>query len=580
MPDPPSDSRPSKTAPQRSTGRETVIALAKGAWFPLAALALIETAGAGLALLAPIPLQTAVDVILQGKPAPAWLAAFPVHESGGRLAWLAAGGLAIAAAAQIQSVLAALVSTSLGQRLILDLRVRLFDAALRLAVRHHIDKGVSDTVYRIQTDAQTVEWTLIDGALPVFTAVVTLLAMTTALFRLDTGLGIVAVAVAPPLLLSARLLRPTLKARSREARELESRAMGRIHEALAALPVVKAYGRETVEVEAYRTSGRRAVAARMRVAGLDAALGSMVQLLCAAGTAAALAVAVQAAQRGSLTIGQALLGLHYLNQIYAPLRTVGKKWASLQTQLAGLERAVLLLDTDPEVPVPPVPTVPARCAGAWSIEDVTFGYDSRRPILDHATLRVLPGERIGIVGETGSGKSTLLHLLLRFQDPDSGRILFDSVDLRDREPGEIRSRIAVVFQETVLFSGTIADNIAAGRPGATEAEIQHAANRARLGAALARFPDGLQTTVGERGHALSGGERQRVGLARAYLRDAPVLILDEPTSALDSVTEADLLASLSELMQGRTVLIVTHRESALADCDRVVRLIDGHFVEI
>ncbi len=347
----------------------------------------------------------------------------------------------------------------------------------------------------------------------------------------------------------------------------------------AALPVVKAFGREPLEVETYRRSGKAAVSARMRVAALDATLGSLVQLLCGVGSALGLAVAIGAADRGELTVGQALLGLHYLNQIYSPLRTVGRKWASLQTQLAGLERAVVLLDTLPEVPAPAHPRSPKSCHGEWSIENVVFGYDPRRPILNSANLHIGSGERVGIVGETGSGKSTLIHLLLRFQDPDSGSVRLDGMDLRERTTEEIRSRIAVVFQETVLFSGTIFENIAMGRPGATESEVRRAAARARLEPALARFPDGLETRVGERGHALSGGERQRVGLARAYLRDAPILILDEPTSALDTGTEADLLASMRELMQGRTVILVTHRESALADCHRVVRLVDGRFEE-
>lgn len=553
-----------------------VAKLARRFWRPLLALMFLEALGAGLALLGPVPLQMAVDIVLEKKAPPAWLAPW---AGPGLTGFLAALSVAIAFAAQAQSVGSSLLSTGLGQRLILTLRTQLFAAALRLSLKRHIEKGVADTLYRIQSDAQAVEWILLDGALPVFTSLVTLAAMLTALLRLHPLLFGVGLAVAPPLLLTARLLRPALKAGSRTARERESRALASVQEALGALPVVKAFGREDAETQRFQARAEEGVRARLRVAWLDGVLGSGVQLLCATGSALALFVAIRAVQQGQLTLGQALLALSYISQIYSPLKTLGRKWASLQTQLAGLERATVLLDEPVEVPESPEALPLVRAVGALSLEKVTFGYDERRPILKGVSLQIAAGERVGLIGETGAGKSTLAALLLRFYDPSDGCLRLDGIDLRNLRLTDLRAQIALVFQETVLFAGTIAENIAVGRPGASPVQIEAAARAASLHEAIQRLPDGYETLVGERGHALSGGERQRVGLARAFLRDAPLLILDEPTSALDAVTEAGILEGLERLMAGRTTLIVTHRPAALAGCTRVVRLIDGTLQE-
>ena len=555
-----------------------VAELAGRFWFPLVLLATLEGVAAGLALLSPIPLQTAVDVLIERRPAPTWLASLPVPTDR-HLVVLAVSSLVLAVANQAQGVASSLLSTRIGQRMIRELRARMFGAALRLSLSRHYSTGVSDTLYRIQSDAQTVEWTLIDGALPVFSAALTLITMVSALFRLDPWLGVVGLAVAPPLLISARIARPQLKTASKAAREKESQALAAIHETLGALPLVKAFCLEGDREAEFRTRSDRAIAAKMRVSLLDGLLGSGVQLLCAMGTALALFVALLSVQQGKLTIGQALMGLHYIGQIYSPLRTLGKKWASLQTQLAGLERALVLLNHEPEVPETPNPLAVGRSQGAIRFAGVTFGYDERRPILTSIDLDIAPGERIAVVGETGSGKSTLLALLLRLYDPLGGIVTLDGNDIRDLRIADLRQQVAVVFQETTLFSGTIAQNIAVGRPGAGDEEIAAAAEAAQLGPALARFPDGLQTQVGERGQSLSGGERQRIGIARALLKNAPILILDEPTSALDKSTEAGILETLGEAMRGRTVLLVTHRETALVGCDRVVRVVDGQMVE-
>jgi ATP-binding cassette, subfamily B, bacterial len=550
---------------------KTVWVLARKYRGGLALLALLEVFGAVLAVLSPIPLQTAVDVLVQHRKAPVWLVPFG-HNA---LPMLCVAGLLLTALSQAQSVGSGLLSTLVGQRIILNLRTRLFKAALGLSLGRHIQKGVADAQYRIQSDAQTVEWILIDGALPVFTALITFTAMVIALFLLAPLLGVVGLVVAPPLLMTARLVRPKLKAAAREARERESRAMAVVSESLGALPAIKAFGRERTETQRFRSIASQGVRARVRVSKWDGLLSSGVQMLCATGTAAALFIVIRGVQDDRLTIGHALLGLHYINQIYGPLKTIGKKWASLQTQVAGLERATVLLDEPADVPDAIDPIHLDRADGHLEFHGVSFGYDKRRPVLQNVSIEVAAGDRLGVVGQTGAGKSTLMSLLLRFYDPTSGSITLDGVDLRKYSVAALRRQFAVVFQETVLLQGTIAENIAMGRPDADFVDIERAAKAANLDEAIARLSDGYQTMVGERGHALSGGERQRVGLARAFLRDAPILILDEPTSALDSATEASVLEAMNRLMEGRTVITITHRLAALDGCERIVRVEEG-----
>ncbi|WP_395094428.1 ABC transporter ATP-binding protein [Armatimonas sp.] len=546
-----------------------VLRLARRFWPQLLLLLLLELLGAGLAVLAPIPLQTALDVLLQKRAMPSWLVPF----SGSALPALCAASLLVTLLAQGQGLASALLSTGLGQRLIRDLRARLFAAAQRLSLARHIELGTTDTLYRIQSDAQSIEWFLLDGALPVLTAITTLALMLTALFHLDTSLGWVGAALAPPLLLAARATRPGLKAASRDAKQKESEALGIVQATLGALTSVKAFGIEDAQTQRFAEASEKAVKVRLRIALLDGLFGMGIQTLTALGTTAALYIGVAAAQRGTLTVGQVLLGLHYLNQVYSPLKTLGKKWASLQNQMAGLERATTLLTEPAEVPEHANPTpLPQPLRGELRFENISFGYDPRRPVLENVSFTVAPGERIGIVGETGSGKSTLLSLLMRLYAPTGGEIYLDGIKLTELKLTELRAQLAMVFQETVLLPGTLAENIAVGKPGATLSEIEAAAKAAQLHEAVGRFPDGYQTKVGERGAALSGGERQRVGLARAFLRNAPILLLDEPTSALDATTEQEVLSAMERLMEGRTVLLVTHRESALSGMNRVLRV--------
>jgi len=303
-------------------------------------------------------------------------------------------------------------------------------------------------------------------------------------------------------------------------------------------------------------------------------VGLLASLATAAGTALVLVFGVLQVQAGRLTLGDLILVLGYMSQLYAPLKTLTESVTSLQSSLTSAERSYGVLDETADVPEAPNPKRIERTSGAVRLENVTFWYDRTRPILLRATLDVPAGSRVGIQGRTGSGKSTLVSLLMRFYDPTVGRILLDGVDLREYRVSDLRDQFAIVLQEPVLFSRTIGENIAYARPAATTADIVAAARDARAHEFISRLPRGYDTLVGERGMTLSGGERQRISIARAFLKDAPILILDEPTSAVDTATEALIVDAMERLMASRTTFIIAHRLSTLETCDIRIELVD------
>jgi ATP-binding cassette subfamily B protein len=300
----------------------------------------------------------------------------------------------------------------------------------------------------------------------------------------------------------------------------------------------------------------------------------------ALGSATVLYVGVRHVEARIITLGSLLLVMGYLTQLYQPLRTVSRKVATLQLRLASAERAFSLLDETPEVVEKRNATPLARASGHVSFRGVTFAYERNRPILRDVSFDVPPATRVGIAGATGAGKTTLLNLLLRFYDPLSGQIFLDGVELRDYRLEDLRRQFAIVLQEPVLFSTTIDENISYGRPSATQDQVAAAAEAANVHAFIAGLPDGYDTVVGERGMSVSGGERQRISIARAFLKDAPILLLDEPTSSVDAETEAGILEAMERLMQGRTVFMIAHRTSTLQNCDVRLELREGRLVGV
>jgi ATP-binding cassette subfamily B protein len=306
----------------------------------------------------------------------------------------------------------------------------------------------------------------------------------------------------------------------------------------------------------------------------------MIGLTTGVGAAAVLLVGARQVQSGALTLGSLLLVMGYLTQLFEPLKTMAKKSASLQSHLASAERVFALFDEAPEVIEKPSPRPLARASGAIAFRAVSFEYVPDRPVLQQVSFQVGPGTLVGIAGETGAGKSTLISLMLRFYDVAEGQILLDGVDIREYRLADLRNQFAVVPQEPLLFSTSIAENIAYARPDAGHDQIVAAAIAAHADEFIARLPRGYNTIVGERGMCLSGGERQRISLARAFLKDAPILGLDEPTSAVDVNTEAAILDAMERLSQGRTCFLISHRLNALRNCDLVLQMESGRLVAV
>jgi ATP-binding cassette, subfamily B, bacterial len=554
-------------------------AYARPYWPHILTILLLQLLSAPLALLAPLPLKIAVDTVLGSRPLPHWLAAIlpaGVSASPTRLLVLAAALLVVTALlGSLQELSSDLLQTFAGERLAQDFRSRLFRHVQRLSLSYHDSKGTSDSTYRIQYDASSIQRIVVDGLIPLVGAMATLVAMIYVTARINLPLAIVAVSVSPVLFVLTRSYGPRLRKSWKEIKKLDSSAMNVVQEVLASVRVVKAFGREDKEHDRFLEQSARRVRREMEVATLQGTFDVFVGIVMAAGSAAALLVGVQQVREGRLSLGSLLLVMAYLQQIYKPLKTLSKKTADLQSSLASAERAFALLDELPEVAERRDARRVSRAHGTILFLDVSFAYDADHRVLHRVSFAAPGGTRVGIRGTTGAGKTTLMGLLMRFYDPTEGVITLDGVDLREYHLGDLRQQFATVLQDTVLFSTSIAENIAYGRDGATRDEIVEAARQANAYDFITNLPDGFETPVGERGMRLSGGERQRISLARAFLKNAPILILDEPTSAVDVKTEAGIMDAMQRLMQGRTTFMIAHRLDTLAVCDMQVEMEKG-----
>src|SRR3989441_1025356 len=550
-------------------------------WLHLAGLFGIGLLASPLALLDPVPLKIVFDSVLGSHPLPAYVrAVLPSGVLGSAGALLVAIGLllGVAVLTQLQALANRFMQAYVGERLVLGLRTQLVQHAQRLSLSYHDSKGSADSLYRIQQDAAVIDKIMVEGIIPFVAAAVTLAMMIVVTLRLDWQLALVALGVSPPLFMLSRLYRPRMRRQSRQVKKLESSALAVVQETLGALRVVKAFGQESRETDRFVHRSTEGVTARIRMALMEGRYGMLVGLTSVLGTAAVLFIGVRHVVEGVLTVGQLWMALRYLDNLYEPLKTISKKAAGIQSYLASAERAFALLDEQPEVPERPDARPLERARGALEFRGVSFAYGPDRPVLHDVSCVIPPGTRLGIVGATGAGKTTLISLLTRFYDPQEGAILLDGTDLREYRLTDLRRQFAVVLQEAVLFSTSIADNIAYAAPGATRPQIVAAAQAANAHEFIERLPQGYETEVGERGVKLSGGQRQRIALARAFLKDSPVLILDEPTSGVDAHTEAAIVEALGRLQQGRTVIIISHRPSAVARCSAMIRIEHGRIV--
>jgi len=537
-----------------------------------------------LSLLAPVPLKIAVDSYIGSGSLPASLAVLLPDSlapgSTGVLIFAAVLMIIVVVLSQLQMLGTGLLKTYTSEKLVLGYRTRLFPHAQRLSLSYHDEKGISDSTYRILYDTEAIPAVLIDGIIPFVTASFTLVAMFVVIFLLSFELALVALVVAPLLLLVSRPFARKLREQWHDVKELDTGALSLLQEALSAVRVVKAFGKEEREKERLVHLAREGMWARIRVAFTKGQFDAILSVTTVLGTVTVLGVGMLQVKAGTLTLGGLLMVMTYLTQLYGPLQAIVSQVANLQSSLASAERAMKLLDEAPEVAERPDARRLERAEGTVALRNVRFGYDESHVVLEDVSFEVPAGTRVGIAGETGAGKTTLVSLLTRLYDPVSGEILLDGVDIRDYRLADLRSQFAIVLQEPFLFSKSISENIAYARAGARGEEIQEAARMANAHEFIKALPRGYETLVGERGMRLSGGERQRVSLARAFLKDAPILILDEPTSSVDVKTEAAILEALERLMKGRTVFIIAHRLSTLKGSDVVLVVEKGRIARI
>ncbi len=561
-----------------------LFAQARPYWGHVAALFALSLLATPLALATPLPLKLAVDSALGDEPLPRFMSLLvPDSLEGspaGVLALAAGLILGVAILTQVQRAATSALRTWTGEKLVLEFRARLFRQVQRLSLSYHDTRGTADSNYRIQHDAAAIPNIVIDGVAPFVAASVTFVSMLIVCFRIDWQLALVTLAISPILFTVARAWRLRLRRRSRQVKRLESAALGVVQEVLGALGIVKGFAQEEREQARFVAQANAGLVARMRLRLAEEAMDLLLGLTTALGGAAVLYVGGQHVRAGTLSLGDLLLVMGYLAQIYDPLKIISKRIASLQSHLVSAERAFALLDEAPDVVEREGARRLVRARGALSLRDVSFAYAGGPPVLRDVSFDLPAGARVGIIGKTGAGKTTLLRLLLRFYDPFSGRILLDGVDLRDYRVADLRNQFSLVLQEPILFSTSAGENIAYARPGASQDEVVRAAQAAHAHDFIAALPQGYATRVGERGMRLSGGERQRIALARAFLKDAPLLLLDEPTSSVDVRTEGVIVEAMERLMQGRTTFMIAHRLATLEGCDVLLRLEDGRLEQV
>ncbi|WP_248353573.1 ABC transporter ATP-binding protein [Anaeromyxobacter oryzae] len=547
----------------------------------LAMILLATAAETAASLAAPWPLKIVLDNVIEGREPLAWIrhaARWMPGSHAIRFAVLAAvATVLIAALGAISSYVEHYYTEDVGQWVANDLRVRVYDHVEHLPLAYYDTHRTGALLSTLTDDIATIQEFAASTTLGIVVDLLTIAGMLGLMFWLRWDFALIAVGVAPFLLLFVLRFRKAVKRATREVRARESDIVSVIEQGLESVRVVNAFGRQELEEKRLEDASRAEVRAALRARRVKSIVSPVVTVVVSLCTAFVLWRGTLLVLASAMTAGSLTVFLSYLGKFFKPVQDLAKLSGTIAQAAVAVERVRGILELDMSLPERPDARDPGTLRGAIEFDHVAFAYDPATPVLREVTFSIDPGQFIGIVGTTGSGKSTVVSLIPRFYDPSAGRVLVDGVDVRDYSLQRLRDQMGFVLQDTILFRGTIRENIAYGRPGASEEQIVEAAKLANAHEFIVRMSHGYASQVGERGTTLSGGQRQRIGIARALVRDSPILILDEPTAALDVESERVVIEALERLMKGRTVIMIAHRLSTIHDADRVV-VLDGGVV--
>ncbi len=533
---------------------------------------LLTVAGIGLNLLKPWPFKIIVDDFLRGNSTAR-------SDWRTRIALLCLALVAIQLLWGIINWITNYLFVKIGLQALLKLRTDLYSCLQSLSLKYHDARRSSDSSFRVAYDSQSIQTIYNKGFTNIFGSTITLAGTFVIMVRLDWQLTLLSLAIVPPIVAAIYFFAHRIRRESTFIQEQESAMLAQAQEGLSSIRMVHAFGREEFEVRQFHRQARQSLEANLRLTLTNVNSALVISTLMVIGTAAMYYVGTLHVLAGTLTLGSLLVFSAYLLMLYQPLESLTYTAWAMEGATAGAKRCFEVLDRQDDVVDSPNAIAISSAHGSIEFQNVSFAYAQDRHVLHNLDLTISPNQIVALVGGTGAGKSTLLSLVPRFYDPTSGSVTLDGCNLREITKKSLRAQIAIVLQDTLLFSTSVRENIAYGRPDATEEEIVDAARRAQADEFIRQMPNGYQSAVGERGGHLSVGQRQRLGIARAFLKNAPVLLLDEPTSALDPTTESAIMETIKELMRGRTTLIATHRLATVHNVDQIIVLEHGHIVE-
>ena len=542
---------------------------------------LVETI---MTLAAPWPLKVIIDNVVADHRLTPWLRDLigPMLNSGARLHVAFVAALAFIAIAIFQSIASYIdnyYTESVGQWVAHDLRMRTYHHLQTLSLRYYDTHASGTILSTITADIQTIQGFASSSTLDILVDMLTIVCMLGLMFWLNWDFTLIALAITPFLLFFVSRFKKAVKTATHEVRKEQSEIVAVVQQGLESMRAVQAFGREQTEEDMLKTVSQATVSAALKARSVKSLLSPVVNITVAVCTALVLWRGAALILHDRLTVGELTVYLAYLSKFFKPVKDLATTTNAIAQAAVGAERVRSILDTDAAIPEKPNAIAPPSLAGEIEFDSVAFGYDPANPILTNLSCHIKPGQFVGVVGPTGSGKSTLVGLIPRFYDVQSGSVRIDGVDVRDYRLKAIRRQIGYVLQDTILFRGTILENIAFGRVNATKEDIVAAAKLANADEFISAMPLGYETMVGERGSTLSGGQRQRIGIARVMVRNSPILLLDEPTAALDSEAEKLVIEALERLMKGRTVIMIAHRLSTIRDADQIIVIAAGAVAE-